>query len=60
MALITLLRFLGWTVLLAPIQTLLIQFRLPITKRLPMIWHRGVCRIFAFRLAVLPQHHQGE
>lgn len=50
MALITLLRFLGWTLVLAPIQTLLIQFRLPITKRLPMIWHRGVCRIFAFRL----------
>lgn len=49
-AVVTLLRFLGWTALLVPFQIVLIAFRIPLAKRMPMIWHRGVCRMFRFRL----------
>ena len=49
-AAITLLRFLGITVCLAPLQVFLMVFHIPLSRRLPMIWHRSVCSIFRFRL----------
>ncbi len=49
-ALWTLLRFAGWTVALVPLQCVLMAVRAPISRRLPMIWHRGVCRIMGFRV----------
>ncbi len=49
-ALATLLRFVGWTVCLAPLQCVLLAVRAPLSKHLPMIWHRGTCRIFGFRI----------
>ncbi|MDP7641888.1 MAG: lysophospholipid acyltransferase family protein, partial [Alphaproteobacteria bacterium] len=50
MAFITALRFVGWTAALLPVQMFLVRFNMPLSKRLPMIWHRGVCRILAFRV----------
>ncbi|MDP6816406.1 MAG: lysophospholipid acyltransferase family protein [Alphaproteobacteria bacterium] len=50
MAFITALRFAGWTAALLPVQIFLVRFNMPLSKRLPMIWHRGVCRILAFRV----------
>lgn len=49
-ALATLLRFAGWTLCLAPLQCVLLALRVPFARKLPMIWHRGVCRIFGFRI----------
>ena len=49
-ALAVLLRFLGWTVCLIPLQLVLLAIRAPLSKRLPMVWHQGVCRIFGFRM----------
>ncbi len=49
-ALVTLLRFLGWTVCLASLQIAMIAIKAPISRRLPMVWHRGCCRIFGFRI----------
>tara|TARA_Y100001970_G_scaffold294364_1_gene451604 strand:- start:24045 stop:24869 length:825 start_codon:yes stop_codon:yes gene_type:complete len=47
---ITLLRFLCFTFALATLQFLLLLFHIPLSRRLPMIWHRGVCGIFRFRI----------
>ena len=44
-ATIRLLRLLGWVVLCAPLQSVLLLFRTPLSKRLPHIFHRGCCRI---------------
>lgn len=49
-AFITMVRFLGLTLTLAPFQMVLMALRVPLAKRMPMIWHRGVCRVFRFRL----------
>ena len=49
-ALAVLLRFLGWTLCLAPFQCVLLLLRAPLSSHLPMVWHRGVCRIFGFRI----------
>ena len=49
-ALAVLLRFLGWTLCLAPFQCVLLVLRAPLSSHLPMVWHRGVCRIFGFRI----------
>ena len=43
-------RFLGWTLCLAPLQVVLLAFRAPLSRHLPMVWHRGVCRILGFRI----------
>ena len=45
-----LLRFFGWTICLIPLQLVLMAIRAPLSKRLPMVWHQGVCRIFGFRI----------
>ena len=45
-----LLRFFGWTICLVPLQLVLMAIRAPLSKRLPMVWHQGVCRIFGFRI----------
>ena len=49
-ALAVMLRFFGWTVCLVPLQLALMAIRAPLSKRLPMVWHQGVCRIFGFRI----------
>ena len=49
-AFITAIRFVGWTAALLPVQMVLVGLNLPLSKRLPMIWHRGVCRLLAFRI----------
>jgi len=49
-AFFTALRFVGWTAALLPIQIILVRFNMPLAKRLPMIYHRGVCRLLAFRV----------
>ena len=36
--------------MLLPLQVVLIKLKLPLAERIPMIWHRGVCRILAFRI----------
>ena len=43
-------RFFGWTLCLVPFQLVLMAIRAPLAKRLPMVWHRGVCRILGFRI----------
>ena len=43
-------RFLGWTLCLAPLQVVLLALRAPLSRHLPMVWHRGVCRILGFRI----------
>jgi 1-acyl-sn-glycerol-3-phosphate acyltransferase len=49
-AFFTALRFAGWTAALLPVQMILVRFNLPFAMRLPMIYHRGVCRLLAFRV----------
>lgn len=49
-AFFTALRFAGWTGALLPVQMFLIRFNMSFAKRLPMIYHRGVCRLLAFRV----------
>ncbi|MBR72872.1 MAG: 1-acyl-sn-glycerol-3-phosphate acyltransferase [Rhodospirillaceae bacterium] len=49
-SIITLMRFLAITACLAPLQVFLMLFRIPLSRRLPMIWHRTICRVFRFRL----------
>ena len=49
-AFFTAIRFIGWTAALLPVQIALVGLNLPMSKRLPMIWHRGVCRLLAFRI----------
>jgi 1-acyl-sn-glycerol-3-phosphate acyltransferase len=44
-ATIRLLRLLGWIVLCAPLQSVLLPLRTPLSKRLPHMFHRGCCRI---------------
>lgn len=46
----TMVRFVGWTLPLIPIQMVLTGLKVPLAKRLPMIWHRGVCRIFSIKI----------
>jgi len=47
---IVLLRFAGWTLALVPFQIFLLVFKLPLARRLPMVWHRGCCRILGFKV----------
>ena len=49
-ALAVLLRFLGWTLCLIPFQCVLLMLRAPLSRQLPVVWHRGVCRIFGFKV----------
>jgi len=49
-AFFTALRFAGWTAALLPLQMILVGLKLPLAKRLPMIYHRGVSRIIAFKI----------
>ncbi len=49
-AAITFLRFLGWTVALAPAQLLFLLFRARGARRLPVVYHRGVCRILGLKV----------
>jgi 1-acyl-sn-glycerol-3-phosphate acyltransferase len=59
-AFFTAMRFAGWTAALLPVQMILVGLNLPFAKRLPMIWHRGVCRILAFRVELHGEmsHHK--
>lgn len=50
MALFTAVRFVTWTAMLLPVQVLLVSLKSPLAERIPMVWHRGVCRILAFRI----------
>ena len=45
-----LLRFMGWTICLVPLQWVLLALRAPLSRHLPMVWHRGVCRILGFKI----------
>jgi 1-acyl-sn-glycerol-3-phosphate acyltransferase len=49
-ALFTALRFACWTAALLPLQMILVRLNLPLAKRIPMIYHRGVSRIIAFKI----------
>lgn len=49
-AAITLLRFLGWTFLLIPVQALLLLVDTRGARRLPLAFHRGVCRILGLKV----------
>jgi 1-acyl-sn-glycerol-3-phosphate acyltransferase len=42
-ALVRLILYLGWTLLLLPVQALLVLFNLPLSRRLPRFYHR-ICR----------------
>ena len=37
--------YLGWTLLLLPLQIVAVLFGLGLAERLPLVYHRGVCRI---------------
>lgn len=39
-----------WTLPLMPLQWVLLRFRLPTAQWLPVIYHRGVCRLIGFRV----------
>ena len=43
-------RFFGWTICLVPFQLVLMAIRAPLARHLPVVWHRGVCRILGFRI----------
>jgi 1-acyl-sn-glycerol-3-phosphate acyltransferase len=47
-----LVRFLAWTFALIPVQLVLLAVKSPAAKRLPMIYHAGVCRIIGFDVVV--------
>lgn len=51
-ALVTLLRCAGWVLALVPLQFVAMALKLPAAKRIPMIFHRGMCRILHLRLEV--------
>ncbi|MFQ5984620.1 MAG: lysophospholipid acyltransferase family protein [Alphaproteobacteria bacterium] len=40
----------GWTVLLLPIQALAVGLRLPLARRVPMLYHRGCLTIMGLRV----------
>ncbi len=44
--------YLGLTLPLMPVQGVAVMFGLPLAERLPRIYHRWVCRLFGFKLAV--------
>ena len=50
MAFFTALRFIWWTAILLPVQIVLVYLKSPLAKRIPIIYHRGVCRLLAFRI----------
>ena len=50
-AALTLLRFIGWTLLLGPVQFLLLVVGAGAAARLPLVYHRGVCRILGIKVA---------
>ena len=43
--------FLGWTVLLIPLQMLALVFRRRLARRIPVVYHRNACRILGIRVA---------
>lgn len=44
-AALRLIRLFGWIFACAPLQSVLLPLRAPLSKRLPQIFHRGACRI---------------
>ena len=42
--------YLGWTLLLLPLQTVAVLFGLGLAERLPLVYHRGVCRILGLNV----------
>ena len=47
--------YLLWIALVAPVQALAVALRLPLRKRLPVIFHRGCLRIFDIAVTVVGQ-----
>src|SRR5262245_56592773 len=43
--------FLGWTVLLIPLQMLALVFHRRLSRRIPIFYHRNACRILGVRVA---------
>ena len=50
-AAIRLVMFLGWTVLLLPLQALAVVFDRKAARRIPVFYHRNCCRLLGFRVA---------
>lgn len=44
-AVLRLIRLFGWILACAPLQSVILPLKLPLSKRLPHIFHRGCCRI---------------
>ena len=42
--------YLGWTLLLLPLQIVAVLCRLGLAERLPLVYHRGVCRILGLNI----------
>ncbi len=51
-AFVTLVRFLAWTLMLVPVQRVLLATGSLGARRIPMIYHRGVCRIVGFHVDI--------
>ena len=51
-AFINLVRFLVWTFSLMPAQMVLLALNTRAARRLPMLYHRGVCRIIGFHVVI--------
>lgn len=51
--------YIGWTLLLMPIQALALLLNLPLARRLPRIYHRNCCRIMALELVVQGRQETG-
>lgn len=49
---LTLLRCLGWTLALVPLQIVLLALRAPLAERVPALFHRRMCRAFNFEVEV--------
>jgi 1-acyl-sn-glycerol-3-phosphate acyltransferase len=51
-ALIRVVLYFGWTAALLPLQALAVVFDRPAAKRIPLMYHRNVCRLLGIRVAV--------